>query len=247
MECSPAIVSWLESVKPGYGRFASAFAASGVEDQADLASLARDDDILDECCRALLALGAKKMHTKNIRVGLMELPAPASERAHSMGWSSQAAANMNRSRSTSPSQKRVTLPPGGPSRTTTPRREPLRRLQQAVHRVQAAVAAAGSVDEECWVPLAALRATPEGPRVTVQVQEEEEEEEEDVVLVVAADTDESQHEDDAEARCQGQQRGLGDCCYEHPQCSSVRSSDNRLRARSSSGSRSRISNRSTFR
>ena len=66
-----SVHDWLERVKRGYGRFAVAFEALGVEDTGDVANIdraifAQIEGMLREGC------SAKSMHLKNIRLALQD-------------------------------------------------------------------------------------------------------------------------------------------------------------------------------
>ena len=71
----PALVGsvsdWLERVKKGYGRFAVAFEALGIEDTNDIHNI---DRTIFEQVETLLrdGCGAKSMHLKNIHIALLE-------------------------------------------------------------------------------------------------------------------------------------------------------------------------------
>jgi hypothetical protein len=65
------VATWLDGVKQGYGsRFADAFRASGVEDGSDVALI--DEGIFDEIEAALMQVGAKVMHLRNIYEAVQE-------------------------------------------------------------------------------------------------------------------------------------------------------------------------------
>lgn len=76
VDAKPAVATvehWLECIKVGYSRFAPAFAASGVEDEADLRALAVDAEIMADVEAALSSLDARLMHVRNIRLSLQAL------------------------------------------------------------------------------------------------------------------------------------------------------------------------------
>ena len=158
-----AVASWLEAVKPGYGRYAAAFAASGVEDLADLQTLAREPLILREVEAAMVArLGAKKMHLRNVRLAL-GVERPLTERSEEPTDRSRSAhAASPTSRSASPDKKRVTFQRcgGGAATARSPRREPLRRLRAATQAVilhnRAAARCPIDAPPPAFIPLAAL-------------------------------------------------------------------------------------------
>jgi hypothetical protein len=67
--------AWLETVKPGYGKFAPCFEVVGAEDEADVAGLTPEDWTKLEV--ALGAAGAKSTQLRNIRGALVPREAPS--------------------------------------------------------------------------------------------------------------------------------------------------------------------------
>ena len=68
---APSLMTWLESIKVGYGdKFLPAFMAVGIEDIFDLAHI--DQDIWELLQVELEACGAKRMHLKNVHAGMVE-------------------------------------------------------------------------------------------------------------------------------------------------------------------------------